>query len=419
MNRPRPSSIRAIALPALALATATLALAACMPAGRAPAAVRAPGAVAIHGLGALHGLGAAQDLAGAGGRWIPTQLHAHSKRSGFATDGVAQLVEDARRAGIEALAVTDHDAVAQNAELAAMPGVIALRGTEWTSKTDGHANVYGFTGDAPFDPAASPAALLAEARRRGGLVIVNHPKDGMFAWKGDGPGDAAAVEVWNANYGYSGEQPAGAAAPGAGEATSWEALDTPSSPGASLGAELRLPTWGNLKDIVFSKNVNAIAWWQDALRQGARVAPTGGSDYHRWPQSVASPVTFVWARTPDAQGIYAGLRAGRTMIAKTVQGPRAELLADADGDGRFEAMVGDLVATGPGTRFRLRVTNAQGLEASLWSHGGEVLRAPVRGPDQAFELPASVATRGFVWARVDGGLRRGYLQAMTAAIYLP
>jgi hypothetical protein len=345
----------------------------------------------------------------AGGRWIACQLHAHSRRSGFATERVADLAAQARAAGIEALAVTDHDAVAQNAELAGEPGLIALKGTEWTSPDKGHAGVYGFTGDAPFDPALTPAALLAAAERRGGLVVVNHPRDGMFGWQGEGPGSAAAVEVWNATYGYSGARPGGEGA------ATWEALHATSP---APGTELRLPTIGDLRTMLFTKNVEAIAWWLRALRQGARVAPTGGSDFHRWPQALDSPITFVWARTPDAAGVLAGLRAGRTMIAGAVRAPRVELLGDADGDGRFEAMVGDTIRCGPATRFRLRVTGGHGLTASLSSHGGEVFRATVQADEATIDVPATIATHGFVWARLDGGLARGYLQAMTAALYL-
>jgi 3',5'-nucleoside bisphosphate phosphatase len=81
-------------------------------------------------------------------------LHTHSNESD-GTDTPAELVAGAAAAGLDVVAVTDHDTTAgwADALAAAPPGLRVLPGAEWSTKTDDgisvHLLAYGFDPDAP------------------------------------------------------------------------------------------------------------------------------------------------------------------------------------------------------------------------------------------------------------------------------
>ncbi|SDP42490.1 hypothetical protein SAMN04515671_4170 [Nakamurella panacisegetis] len=111
-------------------------------------------------------------------------LHTHSDASD-GTDTPAGLVAEAVAAGLDVLAITDHDTTGGWSEaVAARPATLGLiRGSEFSTqvRADGHAasiHLLGYLFD-PDDPAvvAEQARLKAERRRRG-LAIVQRMIDG-------------------------------------------------------------------------------------------------------------------------------------------------------------------------------------------------------------------------------------------------
>ena len=95
-------------------------------------------------------------------------LHSHSTASD-GTDPPAEVVRRAREAGLDVLALTDHDTLAglAAARRALPPGLALVTGMELSARLDGrsvHLLGYGLDG-AEGSPLAAAAAGIVEARR--------------------------------------------------------------------------------------------------------------------------------------------------------------------------------------------------------------------------------------------------------------
>lgn len=224
-----------------------------------------------------------------GRRWVAGDLHAHTLHSDGALT-VDQLACLARGRGLDFLFVTDHNTTSHHAELpaaAARTGVLLLPGQEVTTAT-GHANCFGDTGWIDFRQPADD--WLAAAESRGGLLSVNHPLAGPWAWRQPLVRPTPLVEVWHGT---------------------WDGFD----PGP-------------------------LAWWQQA---GG--VPVGGSDYHRPGEilRLGTPTTWVEVEPgPQPAGyglpeVLGALAAGRVALSAAPDGPvvlrRADqvVLVDAAG----------------------------------------------------------------------------------------
>lgn len=269
----------------------------------------------------------------AGLRWVACDFHSHTLHS----DGslpVAAVAALARSAGLELLAITDHNTVAHHAELAETGrrlGIGLLPGQEVTTDA-GHANAFG-----PIDwidfrrPAAGWADAVTEAA---GLLSINHPLAGDCSWWHPVPAGATLAEIWH---------------------SSW--LDT---------------RW-----------TGPIAWWQS---RGSSTVPIGGSDWHR-PGSNASPggpTTWVCvdaaANGPDelAVAVLDGLRSGRTAISASPTAPVLyriddELVIDDGGNDLPQLLVTGLDGSRRGAPRAGAALAASGQGYVLVDHGGAVI----------------------------------------------
>lgn len=113
-------------------------------------------------------------------------LHTHSDASD-GTDTPAELVRAAAQAGVDVLAITDHDTTGgwESAAAARPVGMTLLRGSEFSTRVvgDGWAHsvhLLGYLFD-PADPAivAEQARLKAERRRRGLAIVDAMAADGL------------------------------------------------------------------------------------------------------------------------------------------------------------------------------------------------------------------------------------------------
>jgi hypothetical protein len=202
--------------------------------------------------------------------WLAGDLHAHTVHS----DGVmsvAELAVLAAERGLDFVAVTDHNTVSHHASLAGLSGrygVTLLPGQEVTTEA-GHAGVLGDTGWVDFR--APAASWLAAAEAGGGLMSVNHPFAGPASWLHPMPKRPPLLEVWH-----------------------WSWLDL---------------SW-----------TTPLSWWQ---AWDPAAIPVGGSDWHR-PGSDAplgTPTTWVACADPSPAALLDGLRAGRTAISASRDGP--------------------------------------------------------------------------------------------------
>ena len=130
--------------------------------------------------------------------WYKADLHLHSCHSdGGYTE--QETIELCRGAGLDVIALTDHNSVTQNVFCKTEENFLRMPGYEWTTRL-GHANFIGV--EEPVRDFASPTLedakrIIREAHDNGAVVVLNHPGDRLGGWKvgTDIPFDA--YEVWN------------------------------------------------------------------------------------------------------------------------------------------------------------------------------------------------------------------------------
>ncbi|MEV6868065.1 CehA/McbA family metallohydrolase [Streptosporangium subroseum] len=115
--------------------------------------------------------------------------------------------------------------------------------------------------------------------------------------------------------------------------------------------------------------------WNNGFRFGA----VGASDCHfreLWgTASPGQPTTWVFASQRSVRAILDAIRAGRTSVSATPQGPFVTIEADVDGDGAFEAIGGDEVIIRDRklpkkARLRVRIRNGAGTRVLIYASPG-------------------------------------------------
>ena len=234
-----------------------------------------------------------------GMRWRAGDFHAHTVHSDgvLSVGGLAAL---AASRGLDFLAVSDHNTVSHHAHLpeaARTYGIQLIPGQELTRDT-GHANAFGDVGFVDFR--MPQASWAVEVERRGGLLSINHPLAADCAWLGEVSSPPVA-EVWHSSWAH-------------------------------------VPSWGA-----------PLAWW--LLTPGT--TPIGGSDYHHDGADAppGEPTTWVLC---DGDDVLGGVRAGRTAVSASVDGP----LLLRHGDDLVALDANGLVLTGPEQERRSVVGDA-------------------------------------------------------------
>ena len=266
--------------------------------------------------------------------------------SSFAT--VEQRFDEAAVKGLDYLVISDHDDISAQADPAfGKNGVLGIAAYE--ASINGHAHMLGATrlypkGDQKNDPVGATNAMADALNADGGVFQANHPSyraESAYA-------DCGQTGILHWSYGFD-VQP-----------------DT-------------IEVWNPTQQLT-----PAEVYWECWLQRGVRIGLTGGSDTHGAQQpTIANPTTWVFAERLAQPEILAAIRAGRTTVSRLAPaqgGGRLLLEADGDGDGTFEAMVGDAVP--PGSRVRIT--------ADGFAHPGR-LRIRVNGeslPEQTIEPDA-------------------------------
>ncbi|MGH2757496.1 MAG: CehA/McbA family metallohydrolase, partial [Actinomycetota bacterium] len=218
----------------------------------------------------------------------------------------------------------------------------------------GHAQMHGAT---HFYPKQSPQEMASALHNDAdaGAFQINHPGDiDWHVFRGDEDEDGEQ-DYDEFDYEFPGFAP--------------DALEI-----WNIGVWAYHPPFPATNDHEFP-----VLMYNDFLDEGFKVAATGGSDNH-WrsttaAQGVGQPTTWVCAEKRTYRSIIDGVLAGRTHVSHqppAYMGATAKLFADGDGDGNFEAMLGDTVTLGEETKIRAVVENAAG---ATW------VRAEVFYPD--------------------------------------
>lgn len=179
-------------------------------------------------------------------------LHVHTVRSRDAHTPLNELVPNIRRNGLDGLAITDHNALAQEIP----PGAIIIPGVE-ISSLDGHIIGLGLSTCIPRDLPADET--IKQIKNQGGVSIVAHPYD-MFR-------SAVSLESLT-------ETP--------------DAIEVVNS--ASL---LHSITWKRAKAFAIKKNLSQ----------------TGGSDSHI-PQTIGRAFTVIESESETVESILSAIRKG-------------------------------------------------------------------------------------------------------------
>lgn len=202
--------------------------------------------------------------------WLAGDFHAHTHHSDGSL-GVADLAARAVEAGLDVLAVTDHNTISHHRllpEAGARYGITLLPGQEVTTDR-GHANAFGAIRWVDFRRPASE--WVTQVRDDGGLLSINHPLVADCAWHQPLPERPPLAEIWHSTW-----------------------TDR---------------TW-----------TYPLAWW---TAWGLSTVPVGGSDFHRPEQGrpVGEPLTWVAAESPEPDAVLGALRAGRTALSASLDGP--------------------------------------------------------------------------------------------------
>lgn len=331
--------------------------------------------------------------------WYRGDLHMHTAHSdGGCVTGdaprapcpVYRTVLAARAAGLDFIAITDHNTTSQAEAMAelqpAFPGLLLIPGREVTT-FQGHANVFGPTAFIDFRLGSKTVPTLRDLQRAvkaaGGVFSINHP---------------AAP---------SGEQCMGCG---------WTVKDTD----YDAVQAIEVANGGNEKALGdFEGVLSGVPFWEALLNQGRRITAVGGSDNHDAgiphdkPSAVGRPATVVHAEGLSTEAILAGLRAGRVFI--DLDGTRDRMLDLTATTGGRKAVMGETLAVRAGetVTFTAVVSN-------LDVAGLEVIRDGAKAAvsiSPAGEFSIRVG-QGASWVRVNSRDPAGRLLVIGNPIYL-
>jgi len=243
-----------------------------------------------------------------GARWYSGGLHVHTVHSD-GTLTVAEISSRAREAGLDFIAITDHNNTAHQTERVPDDGLLRIVGEEITTP-GGHASAWGIGGARDFidfrvmpgDPRIDD--LVKATASRGGVFSINHPGATCSGcgWEHVVPEGVAAIEITNGSH-----------------------------------AEM----------------AKAIEMWDGLLKQGRRITGVGSSDWHRGPRPVDMASVRVWASELSTSAILEGIRRGRVVVMSDGRTPPPLLVARA---GRRRAGAGETLVVGKEKKLRLDVT---------------------------------------------------------------
>jgi hypothetical protein len=244
---------------------------------------------------------------------------------------VFRTLERASAAGLDFIAVTEHNTPSGFAELRGLQAyydkLLILPGREITT-FHGHINAIGPTGPLPFQLGSSRlptlSGLVDAVEAQGGILSINHP--GM---------------------------PSGEACMGCG----WS-VPIPDCTGITA---VEVANGGTMKLTgSVEGSLSHLPFWQGLLTDGCRVTAIAGSDSHDPDASserqypVGRPATVVYARDLSQAAILDGIRSGRVFIdLGGQQGPFVDLAASA---GEASAVMGGTLPVNDGEDVQLTIS---------------------------------------------------------------
>lgn len=219
------------------------------------------------------------DFEYSGEKLLYGDLHIHSDASDGKYDAF-EIGKKAKAKGLDFVALANHNNYSLNFSLPQINGFTFIPAVEWTHYK-GHMNLFGVKN--PFENSFiansrdEMQTLLTEAKARGAIISVNHPKCRFCPYLWDDEEAFDMMEIWN--------------------------------------GPMR-PT-----------NVDGIAWWTELLKKGRKIPIVGGSDYHspKGAARIGNPVTAVYSRSPSADDILDGIKNGHSFVTYGKDAPVIDL----------------------------------------------------------------------------------------------
>ena len=280
--------------------------------------------------------------------WYKGDLHCHTFHSD--AQGAPEVLHAAaRQAGLDFLAIADHNTTTQRRYFHpnSSPDLVFVRAMEITTAV-GHANVYGVDDWVDFRMTKPSDAHVIEeiVHRKGGLLSVNHDKP-TIPWDYELP-RIDCQEVWQSTW----------------LAWNW----------VSLGR------------------------WQERLARGLRISAIGGSDFHQpaelqpeGPLVLARPTTVLWLDELSEDAVLAAMKAGRGYVTEGPQGPHLEITVNGQ-------PMGAAVPAGP-LAAEASVRGAAG-DMLVWiDASGSIAQQDIASDDWRGQLPLDGAA-GFIRAEI-------------------
>jgi predicted metal-dependent phosphoesterase TrpH len=302
--------------------------------------------------------------------WYRGEMHCHTYHSDGDSDPL-DVVRKAEALGLDFLAITDHNNLSHLVRLNTIETrLILIPGLEVTTYK-GHWNIWGDQGwiDFRIEDEAQMAEAVAEAKRRGYVTSLNHPRPYGPDWVYPAVDSHHCIEVWNG-------------------------------------------PWALFNDV-------ALEFWESRLRQGKRYTAVGGSDSHfhkrEHPAQFAHPTLWIYCEgAPSAPKLLDAIRAGHVAISESPSGARLTLNAGS-------AMMGDSVPRPADGRLALSLTvkNGSGEQLELRTAAGCVHSEMVTGDNYDIEIEVDVSSTPYVRAQLVNDREQARpVQALTNPIYL-
>lgn len=298
-----------------------------------------------------------------GAGWYKGDLHCHTWHSD--ARGAPELLHAAaRQAGLDFLAIADHNTITQRRYFhpQSTPDLVFVRGMEVTTAV-GHANVFGVDDWIDFRMTKPSDAHVLErlVHEKGGLLSINHDKP-TIPWDYDFPA-ADCQEVWQSTW----------------LAWNWIALER----------------------------------YQQRLASGMKLSAIGGSDYHQpdrllpeGPLVLARPTTVFFLPELSEDAVLAAMKSGHGYITEGPGGPHVEIRA---GDTVMGGSARDL------TEIAVHVRGAPGDRLVLIDATGPLADLDIASDDWQTMVP--VAPQKFIRAEIVAAASRPALIAeFTAAL---
>lgn len=298
-----------------------------------------------------------------GAGWYKGDLHCHTFHSD--AKGAPELLHAAaRQAGLDFLAIADHNTTTQRRYFhpQSSPDLVFVRAMEVTT-AEGHANVYGVDEwiDFRMTKPADAHTLARLVHDKGGLLSINHDKP-PIAWEYELP-QADCQEVWQSTW----------------MAWNWIALER----------------------------------WQQRLAAGLRLSAIGGSDYHQpaqlmpeGPLVLARPTTVLYLPELSEDAVLAAMKAGHGYVTESPTGPALVMTIDGQPMGSHVA---------DPRLLRIAVKGAKG-DRLVWIDArGEIGAMPITEDDWQHEMPMPAA-QGFIRAEIIAEASRARLGAEFLAL---